>query len=180
MVRSLSEAMSTAIELVSEVIVARIRLRVDALAELHERVLVEPDPRDVAGDRLVEDRLGRRAERGALGAQDEVVELLLEVEVGVGLDEVVDQPDGEPAGREPDLLVDVAVDDVVAALLALHLTGLAAPDVVADHLLEREGDVLGDVAEPGALVQPLDETAATAARAGVLAQARAAPRAGAR
>ena len=135
----------------------------DALAELHERVLVEPDPRDVAGDGLVDDRLRRRTERGALGAQDEVVELLLEVEVGVGLDEVVHESYGEPPGLETDLLVDVAVDDVVAALLALHLTRLAAPDVVADHLLEREGDVLGDVTEPGALVEPLDETAATAA-----------------
>ena len=89
----------------------------DALAELDERVLVEPDPRDVARDGLVDDRLGRRAEGGALGAQDEGVELVLEVEVGVGLDEVVDEAYGEPAGLEPDLLVDVAVDDVVAALL---------------------------------------------------------------
>ena len=95
----------------------------------------------------------------------------LEVEVGVGLDEVVDQAYGEPAGREPDLLVDVAVDDVVAALLALDLAGLAAPDVVADDLLQRQGDVLGDVTEPGALVEPLDEAAPAAAGAGVLAQA---------
>ena len=48
--------------------------------------------------------------------------------------------------------------------------GLAAPDVVADDLLERQGGVLGDVAEPGALVEPLDEAAALAAGAGVLAQ----------
>ena len=41
-------------------------LLVDALAELHQRVLVEPQPRDVAGHGLVEDRLRRRPERGAL------------------------------------------------------------------------------------------------------------------
>ena len=98
-------------------------------------------------------------------------QLRVEVELGVGLDQVVDQAYGEPAGREADLLVDVPVDDVVAAALALDLAGLAAPDVVADLLLQRERDVLGDVPEPGALVEPLDEAAAAAARAGVLPQA---------
>ena len=73
---------------------------------------------------------------------------------------MVDQAYGEPAGRQTDLLVDVAVDDVVAAALALDLAGLAAADVVADGLLEGQGDVLGDVPEPGALVEPLDEAAA--------------------
>jgi len=73
-------------------------LGVDALAELHEGVLVEPDPRDVAGHRLVEDRLGRGAEGGALGAQDEGLELLVPVELGVRLDEVVDQAYGELGG----------------------------------------------------------------------------------
>ncbi len=145
-------------------------LLVDALAELDQRVLVEPDPGDVARDRLVEDRLGRRPERRALGTQDERLQLRVPVELRVGLDEVVDQAYGEPGGGEADLLVDVPVDDVVAPLLALDLPGLAAADVVADDLLQGEGDVLGDVAEPGALVEPLDEPAAAPAGAGVLAQ----------
>ncbi len=89
---------------------------------------------------------------------------------GVGLDEVVHQAYGEPGRREADLLVDVPVDDVVAALLPLDLAGLAAADVVADLLLQGERGVLGDVAEPGALVQALHEAAAAAAGAGVLAQ----------
>ena len=42
---------------------------------------------------------------------------------------------------------------------------------MADLLLELQRDVLGDVAEPGALAQPLDEAALVAARAGVLGQA---------
>ena len=107
-------------------------LGVHALAELHQRVLVQADPRDVARDRLVDDRLGGGPEGGALGAQDEGVELGLEVEARVGLDEVVDQAGRQAAGLEADLLVDVPVDDVVAALLALDLPGLAATDVVAD------------------------------------------------
>ena len=90
-------------------------------------------------DRLVDQRLRRRAERRTLGADDEGLELGLPVELRVGLDEVVDQPGGEAPGREPDVLVDVAVDDVVATGLALDAAGLAAPDVVADDLLERRG-----------------------------------------
>jgi hypothetical protein len=41
---------------------------------------------------------------------------------------------------------------------------------MAGLLLELQGDVLGDVAEPGALAQPLDEAALASARAGVLGQ----------
>ncbi len=106
-------------------------LGVDALAQLHQGVLVEPDPRDVARDRLVEDGLGRRPERRPLGTQDEALELGVPVELRVGLHQVVDQAYGETSGREPDLLVGVAVDDVVDARAALDLAGLAAADVVA-------------------------------------------------
>src|SRR6185436_8585926 len=45
-------------------------------------------------------------------------------------------------------------------------------DVVAHDLLQGQCAVLGDVAEPGAFVEPLDEPTAPAARAGVLAQTR--------
>ena len=46
-------------------------LLVDALAELDERVAVEPDVRDVARGGLVEDRLRRRPEGRPLGEPDE-------------------------------------------------------------------------------------------------------------
>jgi len=42
-------------------------LLVLALAELHERVLVQAHPRDVARDGLVDDRLGRGPELPSLG-----------------------------------------------------------------------------------------------------------------
>src|SRR5262249_36310261 len=131
----------------------------------------EPDPRDVAADRLVDDRLRRGAERRPLRPDDERLELGVPVELGIGPDQVVDEPGGEPSGGEADVLVDVAVDDVVAARLSLAAARLATPYVVAGDLLEGEGAVLGDVAEPGALVQPLDEAALAAARAGVLGEA---------
>ena len=41
---------------------------------------------------------------------------------------------------------------------------------MAGLLLELERDVLGDVAEPGALVEPLDETTPATPGAGVVVQ----------
>jgi hypothetical protein len=75
---------------------------------------------------------------------------------------VVDQPDREPAGGDADVLVDVPVDDVVATALSRYLARLAPPQVVPDLLLKLKGDVLGDVAQPGALGEPLDEAALAA------------------
>ncbi len=56
-------------------------LLVDALAELDEAVTVEADVRDVAADRLVDERLGRRAEGLPLGEADEAFELGEQVEL---------------------------------------------------------------------------------------------------
>ena len=74
----------------------------DALAELDERRAVEPDPRDVAAHRLLDDRRGRRPERGPLRHPDELVERLVEVETLLVLDEIVDDPHREPTGGEAD------------------------------------------------------------------------------
>ena len=114
-VRSLSEAMSTAIEVVSEVMVARIRLawtpwpswtRECWLSRIHGM------SRETASSRIawVE---GPNAVRSArrMNASSSA----LPVELRVGLDEVVDQAYGEPGGGEPDLLVDVPEDHVVVA-----------------------------------------------------------------
>ena len=93
-------------------------LLVDAVAELDERVAVEAQVRDVARGGLVEDRLGGRPERLALGEADEPLQLLDVVEGLVGVargDEVVDEPDGERARLEPDGLLAELVDDVVLA-----------------------------------------------------------------
>ena len=78
---------------------------------------VEPDVRDVATDRLVDEGLGGRPERLPLRQPDEPLQLGQEVEVGrdVGLDEVVDEVDRDPAGLDADLLLAVFVDDVVLA-----------------------------------------------------------------
>ncbi len=149
-------------------------LLVDAVAELHERVSVEPDERDVAADRLVDERLGGRPERLPFGEPDEVLHLRGEVEEGVGIvgrGEVVDQGDRHPAGFQPDRLFAVLVDAVV---LADGSGGarLAVADVRAGEVLEFERHVLGDVAGPRPLAEARDEAAATAQRAGVVLERR--------
>ena len=145
-------------------------LLVDAVAELDERLVVQADRRDVAQRGLVEDGLRRRAERGTLGEEDELLELGAEVEGRLGLDEVVDEPHGELAGGDADALLGVRVDDVVPTGLT-GAAGLAAADLGARLALELEGDVLGDVADPGALAQPIGESADAPGAAGVLADA---------
>jgi hypothetical protein len=145
-------------------------LLVDALAELDEAVAVEADVRDVAAGRLVEEGLRGRAECEPLGEPDQVLELGDEVERVrrvAGRHQVVDEPDGHPAGRDADLLLAILVDHVVAAVLA-GAPGLAVADVGAGEVLELERDVLRDVAGPGAIAQPGDEAAAAAERARVV------------
>ena len=171
MVRSLSEAMSTAIELVSQVIVARMRLawtpwpswtREYWLSRIHgmSRETASSTIACVEGPKAVRSARRMKASRSVSQSKS-----------GSPSTRWLTRRTASSPGLEADLLVDVAVDDVVATLLALDLPGLAAPDVVADDLLERQRDVLGDVAQPGALVEPLDEAAAASARARVLAQA---------
>ena len=149
-------------------------LLVDAVPELDQRVAVEADERDVAADRLVDERLRRRPERLPLGEADEPLHLRREVEEEVGIvgrDEVVDQGDRHPAGLEPDRLLAVLVDAVVLADRPGRAR-LAVADVGAGQVLELERDVLGDVAHPRPVAQPGDEAAAPAERAGVVLERR--------
>ena len=147
---------------------------VDAVAQLHQRARIQPLPRDVAGDRLVQDGLGRRAERDPLARPQVVVVLGREVEIvvddGVPRHQVIDQPDREPAGQGAHRLVEIAEDDVVDAVLAGG-AGLAAGDLMTGGAFDLQGDVLDHVSGPGALDQPLDEPAVSAAGALVVVQA---------
>ena len=151
-VSSLSEAMSTASELVSRRHGGADPLRVDALPELDERLLVETDPRDVARTpprRGSPAWTGRRPCARPAGRSSRAP---LEVERRVGLDEVVHQADGQAARGEANLLLDVAVDDVVAARLPGHLRVLPRRMSGPTSRCSSQGHVLGNVAEPGALV----------------------------
>ena len=105
-----------------------------------------------------------------VGLQDEALQLGLEVEAGLPLDQVVDQPHGQAAGGQPDPVVAVAVDDVVPAAPA-GAAGLAPPLLAPGLPLQLQGDVLGHVPQPGALAQPLHEPAPAPDPAGVVDQA---------
>ncbi len=102
-------------------------LLVDAMPELYERLLVEPDPGDVAEGGLVEEGLGRGAKGRSLGEEDELLERIGEVESRFGADEVVDDPDRQPAGGKPHALLAEAVDDVVAARAHRYSASCRAP-----------------------------------------------------
>ncbi len=146
----------------------------DAVAELDERVAIEPDERDVATDGLVDERLGGWPERLPLGEPDEPLELGREVEEDgriVRRDEVVDQGDGHPPGLQADRLLAVLEDAVVLAGRPGR-SRLAVADVRAGQVLELERDVLGDMARPRPLAQTGDEAAPTPERAGMVLQRR--------
>ena len=149
-------------------------LLVDAVAELDERMAVEPDERDVAAHRLVDQRLRRRPERPPFGERDQLLELVGEVEQvrWVGRrDEVVDEPDGHDPGADPDLLLAVLVDAVVEAGRSGG-AGLAVAHVGAGQVLELERDVLGDVTHPRPVAQPRHEAAPPPERAGMVLERR--------
>ena len=128
------------------------------MPELDQRLVVQPYPRDVAGRRFVDQRLGGGAERPPLRQADEALQLCQEVETLFGLDEVVDQAHGKPAGGQAHALLPVAVDHVVLAGPA-RAPGLAARDVGAGLALQLQRDVLGHVPKPGSLFQSLHEAA---------------------
>ena len=147
-------------------------LRVHPLTKLDERRRVEAQPRNVAADGLLDDRGGRRAEGDPVGPTQERVQLLGEVEAVRGLHEVVDQPHRQLTRGDADRLVDVAEDDVVDPRPALDHPRLATTQVVAGGGLQFQGDVLGDVAEPGPVLEPLNEAARMTHRAGMPLQSR--------
>ncbi len=174
LVRLLSDAMSTPIALVFDVIVARIRCwwtpwpnwtsewrssRMNGMS----RLTASSMSAWVDGPNAW--RSASRMSRSSSLAKSKKMRLV------VGRDEVVDERDGHPARLEPDRLLAVLVDAVVLAVHAGR-AGLAVADVGAGEVLELEGDVLGDVAGPGALLEPGDEAAAPAERAGVVLEGR--------
>jgi len=145
-------------------------LLVLALTELDQRGFVEAHPRYVARRGLVDDRLRRRTERPALRELDQTFQLREEIEVLLGLDQMVDETNGELPRLDADGLLPVAVDHVVPAGLP-GAPRLAPRDVRTRFPLELERHVLGDVAEPGPVDEALAETASPTEGARVLGDA---------
>jgi len=135
---------------------------VHAVAELDQRPVVQQERRDAAAFRLAHDGLRGWPQPRPSSDPEQVVHLLLQVETGLRLDQVVHQAHGQLASGQPDVLVLVAVDDVVAP----SLTGrprLSPADVEAGAYLERESHMLSDVAEPGSALEPFEEAPGMAA-----------------
>ena len=157
--------------------------RLDALleasiAQLDQRLAVEPDPRDVARLGGLHDRRRARSECAALREADERVALPREVE-RVGLlacaqrfgQERVDEPDRELRRLEPFVLVLVLEDHVVDARL-VGAARLAEGDPYSCDVLQFDRDMLEHMPEPGALVlgHAADEATRLAVRTAVLVQ----------
>ena len=151
-----------------------------AVAELHERLIVEPQPRNAARFRRTHQRCGRRSERAALREADEVVARFRPAPAfghragraqRLG-QQRAQQPQAELAGGDAFVALRVFVDDGVDAGLA-GAARLAERDFLARDVLQLDGDVLEHVAEPRALVlaHAPQESAGLAVRAAVLGEA---------
>ena len=123
-----------------------------SLAELDERRAIQPQIGNVAADRFLDDGLGGRPECRSFAADDEPLQLLVEVKLRIGDDQMVDQPDCELTGGKPERFVVVGVDHVVTATITHKLTGITEPKVEDTQMIKLQGDVLGNMADPGALV----------------------------
>ncbi len=155
-------------------------LLVLAVAELDQRLVVEPQPRDAALLGGVHQRGRRRPERAPLREADVLVARRRPVPAlghGAGGAQLVGQQRAQQAqrqlaGRDAFLALGVFIDDGVEAR-AIQAARLAEGDVLAGDVLQLERHVLEHVAEPGALVlvHAADETAGLAIGAAVLGEA---------
>ena len=153
-------------------------LLVLAVAELHQRALVQADPGDVPLLGGAHQGGRRGAEGAALGEAHQALELGPEIERGrivigaLGRQQVADDAQREIPRRQAHRLLDVAVDDVVLPLRQPLAARLAEGDRRAGEHLQLDGDVLQDVPHPGPLVlfHPPHEAAVLAVGAAVLAE----------
>ena len=156
-------------------------LLVLAVAELHEALVIEPDPRDVARFGSAHECSRARSQGAALREADELVARLFEHEaLGDSISgsqrmgqqrEQQQQP--ELAGLDADFRLLELEHDLVDAR-GSRRARLAEGDARARGVLQLDRDMLEHVAQPGALVlgQAADEAARLAVGAAVLAQAR--------
>ena len=155
-------------------------LLVLAVAQLDQRLVVEPQPRDVALVGGVYQRGRRRAERAALREADVLVAgggpipTLRHRARGAELfrEQRTQEAHRELAGGDAFLALGVFIDDRVEPRL-VEAARLAERDVLAGDVLQFERDVLEHMSEPGALVlvHAADEAAGFAVGTAVLGEA---------
>ncbi len=152
-------------------------LLVFAVAQLHQRLVIEAQPGDAVPFRRTHQCGRRRPERAALREADELIARLLPTPIvghGVG------RPDRRGQERTQQLEPELARGDALVALRIFVDDGidpgrsgsarLAEGDFLARHVLQFDGDVLEHMPEPGAVVfaHAPKETAGLSVRAAVL------------
>ena len=155
-------------------------LLVLAVAELDQRLVVEPEPRDATLLGGVHERGRGRPERAPLREADVLVARSRPVPAlrhGAGGTNPVGQQRAQQAERQfargnAFLALGILIDDGIEPR-AIHAPGLAEGDVLAGDVLQLERHVLEHVAEPGALVlvHAADEAAGFAVGTAVLGEA---------
>ena len=156
-------------------------LLVLAVAELHQRLVVQPQPGDAALLGRAHQRGGGRPQCATLGVADEVVARRFPVPVrrhAAGGADAFGQQRAQQAQRQfargdAFLTLGVFVDDGVDARSAVDAAGLAEGDVLAGDVLEFDRNVFQHVAQPGAfaLAHAAQEAAGLAVGTAVLGQA---------
>ena len=150
-----------------------------AVPQLHERVVVEPHPRNATRLSGVHDRRGARSERAALCKADEAVALVVKGPTlgnDAGRARFIGEQRGDEAQRElacfqAFVALFVLVHHVVDAV-GTRASRLAKGDRDARDVLQFDGDVFKDVPQPRAVVlgHPADESAGFAIGASVLTE----------
>jgi hypothetical protein len=156
-------------------------LLVAAVSELHQRLVIQAQPGDVAGFGRTHERRRRRSQRAALREANEFVARFGPVPAfghAFGRADCVGQqrakqPEREFAGGDALVTLRVFIDDRVDARCA-GAARLAERDVLARDVLQFDRDVLEHVAEPGAFVfaHAAEKAARLAIRAAVFGEAR--------
>jgi hypothetical protein len=148
-------------------------LLVAALPELHQVVVVQPDHGDAALAGLVDDGHGGGAQVVLVADVLDLGDDGVDVDVGGRLagEDALEDPHRLLAGVDAGLLDPVLEDHLVHTGI-LGRVALAEEGVHVGQPLELEGHVLGDVAQPGALPDHLEESPWYARCAFVLGEAR--------
>src|SRR3984885_3820386 len=129
------------------------------MPQLHQGLIVEPQPGDAAVFRCAHQCGGRWAERPALREADELIACL---DPGPVIGPRAGGPDSRGQQRTQQPQPEIARCDALVALRVFindgidprrtAAAGLAEGDFLARHVLQFDGDVLQNVAKPGAFV----------------------------
>ncbi len=152
-----------------------------AMPQLHQRLIVEPQPGNAALFGRAHQRGGRGSEGAALREANELIARLLPVPVrgngplraDRGGQQRTQQPKPKIAGRDPFIALRVFIHDCIKARRPCAAR-LAEGDFLAGDILQLDGDMLEHMPEPGTLIlaHPAKKAAGFAVGTAMLREAR--------